>query len=642
MLRLLFLHILSKGVFLLRLNFKALTYILVDLICLAVSLLLGALLRFDMSMRDAFSFLFNMHFAYYVVYFLSTLILGIVFGTYQTLFLNISYRDVFRQIIVAALTAVLVYISHLVLDFSISMSVTCLAGFFYVVTTIGVRCLEYFYKMLLSSQRADRSVIKRVIVVGAGTAGSMLIHMLTTRRDMNLIPVAVVDDAPFKRHMTLSGVRVRGDISQIAAIAEDTGADEIIIAIPSATSSQFKEIYEKCRAAAIPIKTFGSLVDFHEFMSGAKNALKSISIEDLLFRDSVKTDMRNAESCIKDKCVLVTGGAGSIGSEICRQVLALGCRYLVIFDINENGLFYLQNELLEKYPRERFCVRVGSVRDKERLGYLFRRHKFDTVLHAAAHKHVPLMEDNVFEAVKNNVFGTKNTIEACIENNVGKFILISTDKAVNPTNIMGATKRVAELLVRRYNGRGTELAAVRFGNVLGSNGSVIPIFRRQIESGGPVTVTHRDIMRYFMTIPEAVSLVLTAGASAAGGEIFVLDMGEPVSIYELARNMIELAGLRPDEDIKIEFTGLRPGEKMFEELKLNSETHTRTAHDKIFIMRDDALPDSLDSDIDNLSELIMTDCGEEALRNAVFKTISVDFEESSRHGGDLSAFCALT
>ena len=382
-------------------------------------------------------------------------------------------------------------------------------------------------------------------------------------------------------------------------------------------------------------------MDFHEFMSGSRKSLKTLSIEDLLFRDSVKPDMSAVSDYINGKSVLVTGGAGSIGSEICRQVLEYGCRHLVIMDINENGLFFLQNDLLAKYPRERFCVRVGSVRDKVRMDYLFKSHKFDVVFHAAAHKHVPLMEDNVFEAVKNNVFGTKNTIECCIENGAEKFVLISTDKAVNPTNIMGATKRAAELLVQRYNGRGCELAAVRFGNVLGSNGSVIPIFRKQIESGGPVTVTHRNIMRYFMTIPEAVSLVLNAGVSARGGEVFVLDMGEPVGIYDLACNMIELAGLKLDRDIKIEFTGLRPGEKMFEELKLDSEQCTRTAHDKIFIMHAASPTDKVDSDIENLDALLSRDSTEEELRSAIFDTISIDFEESAKHGADTSEFSEI-
>ncbi|MBQ9985809.1 MAG: polysaccharide biosynthesis protein [Oscillospiraceae bacterium] len=625
-----------------RLNVKSVTYILIDIICIAVAMLFGGLLRFDMSIAEALSFFGGVSYIYYIVCVVAVIGSGILFGTYNTIYLSVSYRDVQRQFVISAIAIAAAYISHLIFDFPISMSITCMFGFFYFIFTLGVRCVEHFYKMAVLSSRSDRAEIKRVIVIGAGTAGSMLIHMLTTRRDMNLIPVAVLDDAPFKQKMTLSGVRVCGEIADVAEIAKDKRADEIIIAIPSANSAQFKEIYEKCKSADIPVKTFGSLVDFHEFMAGSKAALKSISIEDLLFRDSIKTDMSAVSSYMTGKTVLVTGGAGSIGSEICRQVLALGCKYLVIFDINENGLFFLQNELLEKYSADRFCVRVGSVRDKERLDYLFRRHRFDIVLHAAAHKHVPLMEDNVFEAVKNNIFGTKNTIEACIEHGTDRFVLISTDKAVNPTNIMGATKRAAELLVQRYNGRGCELSAVRFGNVLGSNGSVIPIFRRQIETGGPVTVTHRDIMRYFMTIPEAVSLVLNAGVSAAGGEIFVLDMGEPVSIYDLARNMIELAGLRPDVDIKIEFTGLRPGEKMFEELKLDSETYTRTAMDKIFVMHTDEVPKSIDADIERLAALLAEDCGEPAIREAVFDTIAVDFEESTKHGGNLAEFSSLS
>ncbi|MBQ5777823.1 MAG: polysaccharide biosynthesis protein, partial [Oscillospiraceae bacterium] len=419
-------------------------------------------------------------------------------------------------------------------------------------------------------------------------------------------------------------------------------ADEIIIAIPSASSSELKQIFDKCKETGLAVKTFGSLLDFHEFMDGKKASLKSLSIEDLLFRDSIKTDMSAVSEYIKGKKVLVTGGAGSIGSEICRQVLEYGCSHLVAMDINENGLFYLREDLLENYPEDRFSVRVGSIRDKERMDYLFARHKFDIVFHAAAHKHVPLMEENVFEAVKNNVFGTKNTIECCIEHKVDRFVLISTDKAVNPTNIMGATKRVAELLVRRFSGEGgCEMSAVRFGNVLGSNGSVIPTFRKQIEEGGPVTVTHRDIMRYFMTIPEAVSLVLNAGVTANGGEIFVLDMGEPVSIYELAKNMIELAGLKLGEDIEIKFTGLRPGEKMFEELKLDSESYTRTKNDKIFVMHTEDSAEKTDSGIKNLGELVASDCGEQALRNAIFETIAMDFEVCSERGRNPGSFSEI-
>ena len=624
-----------------KLNVKNLGYILIDFLCLGVAIFFAALLRFDMEMNNTVFFIANTDIMYYAFFASSALVASIVLGTYRTLYVNVSFRDVFRQFGIAIISVIVVYLAHRVFNFPISMSITCIAAFLFFILTLAVRCIEYIYRPLLRISSKQSAEFRRVVVVGAGTAGSMLIHMLITRRDMQLLPVAVVDDAPFKQQMTLSGVRVLGEIDDIAQVAQDKHADEIIIAIPSASSAQFKVIYDKCRKAQIPVKTFGSLLDFHDFMSGSRTALKDISIEDLLFRDSIKTDMSIVSEYINGKCVLVTGGAGSIGSEICRQVLEYGCKYLVIMDINENGLFFLQNDLRAKYPADRFCVRVGSVRDKVRMDYLFRRHKFDIVFHAAAHKHVPLMEENVFEAVKNNVFGTKNTIECCIEHKVGRFVLISTDKAVNPTNIMGATKRVAELLVRRYNGNGCEMSAVRFGNVLGSNGSVIPIFKKQIEQGGPVTVTHRDIMRYFMTIPEAVSLVLNAGVIAKGGEIFVLDMGQPVSIYDLARNMIELSGAKPDVDIKIEFTGLRPGEKMFEELKLDSETHSRTAHDKIFVMSTEDATEKVDENIEKLSDILETDCGEEALRTAVFDTISVNFEESAKHGGNVSEFAAL-
>ena len=624
-----------------KLNIKFLAYILIDLLCLGAAIFLAGILRFDFSVSEAMHFLLNTSLLYFIIAATSALTLGILFGTYRNLYINLSFRDVFRQGMIVAATCIFIWLGHVIFDYSLSGSITVISGFLFFVFTVSVRGIESFYKLILFSRRTSDE-LSRVIIVGAGNAGSMLIHRLKSHRDMNLIPVAVVDDDKYKRGMTLSGVPVVGNISQITDVAEQRRADEIIIAIPSASSSELKQIFDKCKETGLPVKTFGSLLGFHEFMDGKKASLKSLSIEDLLFRDSIKTDMSAVSEYIRGKRVLVTGGAGSIGSEICRQVLEYGCSYLVAMDINENGLFYLRGDLLESFPEERFCVRVGSVRDKVRMDYLFARHNFDIVFHAAAHKHVPLMEENVFEAVKNNVFGTKNTIDCCIEHKVDRFVLISTDKAVNPTNIMGATKRVAELLVRRYSGKGEcEMSAVRFGNVLGSNGSVIPIFRRQIEAGGPVTVTHRDIMRYFMTIPEAVSLVLNAGVSANGGEIFVLDMGEPVSIYELARNMIELAGLKLGEDIEIEFTGLRPGEKMFEELKLDSESYTKTKNDKIFVMHTEDSAEKTDADIKNLDALLSSDCGEQTLRNAVFETISMDFKVCSERGGDPGSFSGI-
>ncbi|MBR5542545.1 MAG: polysaccharide biosynthesis protein [Oscillospiraceae bacterium] len=621
-----------------RINLRKITYFLLDVFCAAVAVFFAVLLRFDMEFSSAKGYIMAGNAPFFIALVASVILFGVIFGRYTSLQNTFSARDVFWKGISCVCSVVLTIVLHEIFKFNISMSILLIFMVLFFVLEMVLISAEIGIRFYNSSLRATKTKARRALIVGAGRAGSMLVQMLMTSRGMESFPVAVVDDDPAKQGMKISGVRVCGEISDAVSVAKKVDAEEIIIAIPSATAGELKEIFEKCRRTGLAVKFFGNPIDFHEFIRGSKKSLKNLSIEDLLFRDSIKTDMNAVREYIRGKTVLVTGGAGSIGSEICRQVLEYGCKYLVVMDINENGLFFLRNDLLGKYPEERFCVRVGSVRDKERMNYLFARHKFDVVFHAAAHKHVPLMEDNPFEAVKNNVFGTKNTIECCIENKTERFVLISTDKAVNPTNVMGATKRAAELLVQKYNGFGCVLSAVRFGNVLGSNGSVIPIFQKQIEQGGPVTVTHRDIMRYFMTIPEAVSLVLNAGITAKNGETFVLDMGQPVSIYDLACNMIELAGLRPHEDIEIEFTGLRPGEKMFEELKLDSEKCTKTQHDKIFVMHPEALSESLDGDIEELYELLGVDCGEEKLKEALFNVIGIDFKESVLRGSDVNAF----
>ncbi len=623
-------------------HLKTASFIIFDLFACAICIVLATLIYYDLNPHYAAQLLEAISLKYYITLFGSIIVFGAILGTYRTIYVNITFRDILRQGYVVFFASLTTLAAHMFIGLdTFSGSITCLFAVLFMVVSLLIRSFKRLMTVVSSSRHNDAEV-RRAIIIGAGNAGSMLANMLINRRDMGIYPVGMIDDDKNKLGMTISGVKVYGKLSEIERIATLRRATEIIIAIPSATPVEMKEIYDSCKITNLPISTFGSLVDFHAFMDGSHKSLKKVTIEDLLFRDSVKPDMRKVSEYINGKRVLVTGGAGSIGSEICRQVLENGCEFLVIMDINENGLFFLQNDLLEKYGGERFSARVGSVRDKERMHYLFKKHKFDVVFHAAAHKHVPLMEENPFEAVKNNVFGTKNTIECCVEHNVEKFVLISTDKAVNPTNIMGATKRIAELLVRRNNGRGgCEMSAVRFGNVLGSNGSVIPIFRRQIEAGGPVTVTHRDIKRYFMTIPEAVSLVLNAGVSAKGGEIFVLDMGEPVNIYDLACNMIELAGFKVDRDIKIEITGLRPGEKMFEELKLPEESYTRTNHDKIFIMHTTDADDELDEDISKLSDILCGNSTEEKLRNAVFETISMDFEDCTKKGADLNSFSSL-
>jgi FlaA1/EpsC-like NDP-sugar epimerase len=452
----------------------------------------------------------------------------------------------------------------------------------------------------------------------------MLVNRLSSDMRDGLLPVALIDDDPGKQGMSISGVRVCGKVENIPEVAEAVHASDIVIAIPSADEKLLKKIYDKCIETKCTVKIFQSVVDVQNYLAGDKRALRDVSIEDLLFRDTVKTDMSAVFEFLIGKTVLVTGGAGSIGSEICNQVLEHGCKKLVIFDIDENGVFRLNENLRPKYGEDRYVICFGSVRDKDCLAHVFAEHRPDIVFHAAAHKHVPIMELNPAEAVKNNVFGTRNVITLCSEFSVKKFVLISTDKAVNPTNVMGATKRLCELLVHTMNGAGgCEMAAVRFGNVLGSNGSVIPLFKKQIADGGPVTVTHRDMRRYFMTIPEAVSLVLTAGALAKGGELFVLDMGTPVKIYDLAENLIRLSGLTPGEDIEIKITGLRPGEKLFEELSLDSESVEKTQHSKIFVLHSTPIDKpALDDAVDKIHDLALKNGDTAELRKLLFDTIS--------------------
>ncbi len=621
-----------------RLSKKAIFYILGDIICCVLAVIVAEILKseFDFSVAARF---FASNALYTAAACVCVVMFGIILNSYKTLYSSIGTHDILRQLAVSAFAAAVLFIAKFIISedtVTFSGSITVMFAIFFFILSTVMRGYETICKTLMSNRYGENK--KRAIIVGAGYAGSMLIHMLTTRGDNETLPVGILDDNRKKHGMNISGVSVLGKVNEAKRWKEKLRADEIIIAIPSASAETLKRMFNECREANVPVKTFGSLTDFKAYMSGTKGKLRNISVEDLLFRDQISTDMHQVEEYLKGKSVLVTGGAGSIGSEICRQVLKCGCRRLVIMDINENGLFFLKNELAAEYPADRFCARVGSVRDKLRMQNLFRRHKFDIVFHAAAHKHVPIMEENAFEAVKNNIFGTKNVIECCIENGVSRFVLISTDKAVNPTNVMGATKRAAELLVSRYNGRGCELAAVRFGNVLGSNGSVIPIFKKQIEEGGPVTVTHRDIKRYFMTIPEAVSLVLNAGVRAKGGELFVLDMGEPVNIYDLAVEMITLSGLRVGRDIDIKITGLRPGEKMFEELSLDSESVDKTDHDRIFIMHPEAVDERVDNDIENMAELLRGETAESTLRDALFDMISIDYKESVRRGANLEEF----
>lgn len=413
--------------------------------------------------------------------------------------------------------------------------------------------------------------VVRVMVVGAGDTGHMLIREITNSRQLHMKICCVIDDDRNKKGSYVHGVKVVGDRSTILKNVEKYRIKEIIIAIPSANRATTRELVEICKESDCQLKIMpgmDSIVNGQVSMS----LLRDVGVEDLLGREAVQVDMDSIMGYVKDKVVLVTGGGGSIGSELCRQIAGHQAKQLIIVDIYENNAYDIQQELRMTYPELDLVVLIASVRNTKRMDDIFRDFRPNLVYHAAAHKHVPLMEVSPNEAVKNNVLGTWKTVQAADKYGADKFVLISTDKAVNPTNVMGATKRICEMLVQTYNKRSkTDFVAVRFGNVLGSNGSVVPLFKKQIAEGGPVTVVHPDIMRYFMTIPEAVSLVLQAGAYAKGGEIFVLEMGEPVKILDLARNLIKLSGLTPGKDIEIAFTGLRPGEKLYEELLMEEE-----------------------------------------------------------------------
>ncbi len=424
-----------------------------------------------------------------------------------------------------------------------------------------------------------------LLIIGAGMgAREIIIAIKNNMRDKYNI-VGIIDDDISKINHYILGVKVLGTRYDIPKIAKEKNVDLIFFAINKIDAVSRRKILEICQETGVKTRVLPTTEEVIN-KQGAMNSLRDVQIEDLLGRDPVHLDNKNINSLIKNKTVLVTGGGGSIGSELCRQIVKYDPKRLVILDIYENNLYDIEMELRAEYPKLNLEAIVASVRDKARLNNVFETYKPEIVFHAAAHKHVPLMEKSPLEAIHNNVFGTYNVVNCADEYGVEKFVLISTDKAVNPTNIMGASKRVCEMIVQAKNKVSkTEYVAVRFGNVLGSNGSVIPLFKKQIERGGPVTVTHKDITRFFMTIPEAVQLILQAVTYAKGGEIFVLDMGEPVKIYDLAVSLIKLLGYEPNVDIPIEITGLRPGEKLYEEILMSEEGLTSTKHDKIFISK---------------------------------------------------------
>ena len=444
-----------------------------------------------------------------------------------------------------------------------------------VILVAGLCASRYSYRLIRMFRREylhkEDPKMDRVLIYGAGSAGEKILREISLSAGLHKEVVCFIDDDNNKWTRKIHNVRIKGGRDVLKSVCKEEKIDEIIVAMPSADHKQLAEVLNICKETKCKLKR---VPGYYQILNGEVHLsdLKDVEVQDLLGRDQIEVNLSEIMGYVKDKVVMVTGGGGSIGSELCRQIAASNPKQLIIVDIYENNAYDIQLELKDKYPHLNLETLIASVRNTDKINHLFEQYHPDIVYHAAAHKHVPLMEDSPCEAVKNNVFGTLNVVCAADKYGTKRFILISTDKAVNPTNVMGATKRMCEMIVQSYNKKSnTEYVAVRFGNVLGSNGSVIPLFKKQIKAGGPVTVTHPDIIRYFMTIPEAVSLVLQAGAYAKGGEIFVLDMGEPVKIDDMARNLIKLSGYEPDIDIKIEYTGLRPGEKLFEELLMKEE-----------------------------------------------------------------------
>lgn len=556
-------------------------------ICSVVIAAYGALwLRFDLSLSSIPEYYIQAAESAIVASILATIGVYIIFHLYSSLWTYAGANELINIIAAGVIAGFANCMLVMLQNGDVSNPLPRSYYPLYTIMLVGLAFASrygYRFARMVFRNRIRQELKKRVLIIGAGRAGNELIREIHNSDFLHMKVVGVIDDDPAKLGSYIHGIKVIGNSQSIIRYAKELVVEEIIVAIPSASVSQMKSILDICKETGCTLKR---LPGIYQLVNGEVSVrkLKDVDVNDLLAREPIQVDLKSIMGYVSGKVVLVTGGGGSIGSELCRQIAAYSPKKLILVDIYENNAYDLQNELRRKFPYLNLVVLIASVRNQERMESIFRTYKPDIVYHAAAHKHVPLMEDSPNEAVKNNVLGTWNVVKAASKYKVKRFVMVSTDKAVNPTNIMGATKRICEMIIQTYDRHSeTEFVAVRFGNVLGSNGSVIPLFKKQIEEGGPVTVTHPDIIRYFMTIPEAVSLVLQAGAYAKGGEIFVLDMGEPVKIADLARNLILLSGHKPNEDIMIQYTGLRPGEKLYEELLMEEEGLQDTANKMIHI-----------------------------------------------------------
>ena len=563
---------------------KIIILLIADVFLIQLASLFAISIRFDFHWIEIPDHFLESIASYVLINTICTIAIFWMFRLYHSVWHYASSSELISILGASGCSALAQAVGMYILKFPIPRSYPI---FYFAFLTLFIFCTRFFYRILQLFQNQQKKIgrknVENVMIVGAGEATEILLREFQNSRFLTQNIVCLVDDNPDKKGKSIRGVTIEGNRHDIPALVEKHNVQVIIISIPSASRKTISEFVDICKETSCQIQVLPGL---YQMVQGevSVSKLRAVEIEDLLGREPIQIQNEEVMNYVENKTILVTGGGGSIGSELCRQVAAHNPKKLIIFDIYENNAYDIQLELKRKYPELNLETLIGSVRNTSRINGIMEKYRPDIVYHAAAHKHVPLMEDSPNEAIKNNVFGTYKTACAADKYGVKRFILISTDKAVNPTNIMGASKRLCEMVIQTLNNRSkTEFVAVRFGNVLGSNGSVIPLFKKQIEVGGPVTVTHPDIIRYFMTIPEAVSLVLQAGANAKGGEIFVLDMGEPVKIADLAYNMIKLSGYTPNEDIKIEFTGLRPGEKLYEELLMSEEGLQSTENELIHI-----------------------------------------------------------
>ncbi|WP_396147770.1 polysaccharide biosynthesis protein [Anaerospora sp.] len=551
--------------------------VLLDTIIITVAPYLALLLRFEgiIGSRQ-----YQMVYEYLPGIILIRLLTFYFFGLYNRLWRYASIHELLAIVSAVTVSSVFVFIYMFGMGSKLPRSIPIITWLI-VVALVGLSRL--FLRVLYMLRKTRKASCSKVLIIGAGDAGAMIARELRQRFYDTKNLIGFIDDDRNKIKNKLFGVPVLGNCDDLPQVVCKYGVTEIIIAIPSANGERLREIFKACRETKCTVKTVPGL---YEIIDGqvTVDQLRNIDLEDILRREPVKLDLDQIAGYLTRKRVLVTGAGGSIGSELCRQIARMSPSQITLVGKGENSIYEIHQELTAKFPKLSIEPVIADVRDKHRIFNIFSRVQPQVVFHAAAHKHVPLMEAQPEEAVRNNIFGTQTVAEAADRANAEKFVLISTDKAVNPTSVMGATKRVAEMIIQNMNRiSNTSFVAVRFGNVLGSRGSVIPLFKKQILKGGPITITHPDMKRYFMTIPEASQLVLQAGALAQGGEVFVLDMGEPIKIVDMATDLIELSGLEPGRDIEIQFSGLRPGEKLFEELLTAEEGTSSTKHEKIYV-----------------------------------------------------------